>query len=450
MIALDKPNQLFKSWTANWFTPRTTNSNLIFRERTMRFLLAVLIVLDGLALFTSLAFWGSNKIYPAAEGITGVMLIAAAVAVHRGRITVSSNLMIAAFLFFSTFLTAFYPARESFITNYILSVVALSLVTQRSAIIPSAILSSVLIGIVTFFSLDNDVALRITSNSFITLLTLSVLLYQLRAEFDNRLLSADAARRETEQALWVAQSARQDAELANQSKTRFLSTMSHELRTPLGAIIGYVGILQSNMIKDKNEALPLSNTQKDYLTSIRSNANQLLNLINGVLDLAKISSGRMQSSIAAVDLKEPTFLVGTINDLRSLAITKGIDIDLQFDAAAPSQVNCDTTQIKQVVKNLVANAIKFTEKGKVSVCISPATNNQWQLMVSDTGVGISADALAHIFDPFYQADNSDTRNYEGTGLGLAIAKSFVELHKGTIQVQSQIGQGTTFTIQLPC
>jgi cell cycle sensor histidine kinase DivJ len=292
--------------------------------------------------------------------------------------------------------------------------------------------------------------MRLTSNSFITLLTLSVLLYQLRAEFDNRMLAGEAARRETEQALWVAQSARQDAELANQSKTRFLSTMSHELRTPLGAIIGYVGILQSNMIKDKAEALPLSNTQKDYLTSIRSNANQLLNLINGVLDLAKISSGRMQSTVTAIDPKDPAFLVGTINDLRSLGITKGIDIDLQFDNATPAQVNCDQTQIKQVVKNLVANAIKFTDHGKVSVCIGPAANNQWQLAVSDTGVGIAADSLEHIFDPFYQADNSDTRNYEGTGLGLAIAKSFVEMHKGTLQVQSEVGRGTTFTFQLPC
>jgi signal transduction histidine kinase len=451
MVTLNKTQTLGKSWWSGWFTPRTTDQNLLFREKTLRVLLALLIVLDALALVSSLAFWGKQSAYPIAEAITGLLFILAAVSVHRGRITESGYLMVAGFLFFSTFLTAFSLTSLTFITNYILAVVVISLVLPRSTIIPSAIVSTILIAVMSFLGIDSSTAIKLVTNSFITLIALAVLLYLLRAEFDNRLLATEAARRETEQALSVAQTARNEAEQANLAKTRFLSTMSHELRTPLGAIIGYVGILQANMIKDKSEALPLSKTQKDYIGSIRSNAEQLLGLINGVLDLAKISSGRMQPTLATVKPSDPAFIAGTVNDLRSLAINKNIELDLQFDSNTPAEVHVDTTQIKQVIKNLVANAIKFTDVGKVSVQVSSVANNgTWQIVVSDTGVGIKPESLKHIFEPFYQADNSDTRNYEGTGLGLAIAKSFVDIHKGTIQVESTLGKGTQFTIHLPC
>src|SRR5262249_54061787 len=155
-------------------------------------------------LFTSLAFWGKQSAYPIAEALTGLLFIFAAVAVQRGLITEAGYLLVAGFLFFSTFLTAFSLASSTFITNYILAVVVISLVLPRSTIIPSAIVSTVLIGIVSFLGVDSDTAIRLISNSFITLIALAVLLYQLRAEFDNRLLAAEAARRETEQALKVA------------------------------------------------------------------------------------------------------------------------------------------------------------------------------------------------------------------------------------------------------
>ncbi len=246
-----------------------------------------------------------------------------------------------------------------------------------------------------------------------------------------------------------AHQARQEAEEANKTKTLFLANMSHELRTPLGAIIGFIGILQMGMIKDKKEALPLSATQQRMLKDSRSNAEHLLTLINSILDLAKVSSGRILPNFSAVNPQDENFIAGTVLSLRSLAISKGIDLNLEIDYDLPAEVQCDLMQMKQVVKNLVGNAIKFTEKGQVTVYVRKKSAEDWQILVQDTGIGIKPEQVKNIFDPFYQADNSDSRTREGTGLGLAIAKSYVELHHGGIQVHSTLGTGTTFTVTLP-
>jgi two-component system, sensor histidine kinase len=446
---------MFKSVAAWWFTPRTTEPNLIFREKTGRALIAVTLVLVVASLFTSLLLFNAPwKLvsYPTAELVAGALLVASFIALQRRQVTTAGYILVAAFMWFSAFIPLVDTATgTSSVNYYVISLVIVALVLPRKAIFLVAGLSAVLSGASLLLTgTAPSVAYGRIADSSIILATLSVLLYLLRAEFDNRLLAAEAARRETEQALLVTQAARVEAERANQAKSNFLSIMSHELRTPLGAIIGFVGILHSGMIKDKAEALPLSNTQKDMLKQIRMNADHLLNLINSILDLAKVSSGRIHPNLAVTNPCDESFIIGTVNGLRSLAINKGIDLELQLAPDLPAEVECDTLQIKQVVKNLVGNAIKFTERGKVSVGVSKNGDQTWQIVVRDSGIGIKPEQLGHIFDPFYQADSTDTRAREGTGLGLAIAKSYVELHGGSIQANSTVGVGTTFTVHIPC
>jgi len=437
-----------------WFKPRTTDLNLVFRERTIRTLVASLFPVLCLALFTSLflfeAHWELIS-YPTAELLAGIMLILSALAISQGRITLAGYLLVAMFIVFSVFILTVprSPANVS-ITGSLLTLVVVALVLPRRTIFPLTVLISSLVALVAFIHPQySGIAVQFVMNNILVLFGIAILLYLLLTEFDNRLLFTEAARRETEQALSVAQVARNDAERANKAKDQFLSIMSHELRTPLGAIIGFIGILQMGMIKDKKEALPLSATQQRMLKDSRSNAEHLLTLINSILDLAKVSSGRILPNFSAVNPQDENFIAGTVLSLRSLAISKGIDLNLEIDYDLPAEVQCDLMQMKQVVKNLVGNAIKFTEKGQVTVYVRKKSAEDWQILVQDTGIGIKPEQVKNIFDPFYQADNSDSRTREGTGLGLAIAKSYVELHHGGIQVHSTLGTGTTFTVTLP-
>ncbi|MCC6973807.1 MAG: HAMP domain-containing histidine kinase [Anaerolineae bacterium] len=437
-----------------WFQPRTTDPNLIFRERTIRTLIVAILVIDILALLSSLLIFGGGWeliSYPSAEVLVMVLLVLSAIAVSKGRITLSGYLLVGTFIIFSVFiLTIPLSASNVAITASFMSLVVVAMVLPREAIFTT---TGVLIGLLVIVALFNPqyetIRVEFITNYTIALIGIAILLYLLRNESDSRLLFLEASRRETEQALKVAQVARSEAERANKAKDQFLSIMSHELRTPLGAIIGFIGILQAGMIKDKKEALPLSQTQQKMLKDSRSNAEHLLTLINSILDLAKVSSGRIQPNFSTVNPQDENFITSTVMSLRSLALGKGIDLNLQMEADLPKEVQCDLMQIKQVVKNLVGNAIKFTEQGHVSVHLRRKSSDEWQINVQDTGIGIKPEQVGHIFDPFYQADNSDSRSREGTGLGLAIAKSYVDLHHGKIEVQSTIGTGTTFTITLP-
>jgi len=438
-----------------WFKPRTTNPNLIFRERTLRALIASILVISLLALLSSIILFQSPWTiisYPSIMILDSVLVVVAGYLVSRGHLTSAGYTIVSSFILFSGVVLLIPGTTNATlaITTSITTLIVVALVLPRSAIFIFAIISSTLL--CAAFLLDSNfqgeavgMVLNVIAMSALT----AILLFLLRLEFDSRLLSTEAARRETEQALSVAQSSRDEAERANKAKDQFLSIMSHELRTPLGAIIGFVGIIQAGMIKDRKEALPLSKTQHDMLKSVRSNAEHLLVLINSILDLAKVSSGRVQATLTSINPTDDNFITGTVNALRSLAIAKNLELDLEYDANLPASVECDTMQVKQIVKNLVANAIKFTDKGSIYIRVGRAPNDSWEMIVRDTGIGISPDHLKNIFDPFYQADTSDTRAREGTGLGLAIAKNYVELQNGSIQVQSTPGLGTTFTVRLP-
>ncbi|ADE35729.1 GAF domain-containing sensor histidine kinase [Methanohalophilus mahii] len=223
------------------------------------------------------------------------------------------------------------------------------------------------------------------------------------------------------------------------TKTEFIATMSHELRTPLNAIIGFSQLLSSNRYGNMNEK------ELKYSFSILKGGKHLLNLINDILDFSKIHSNKMELNIETINLKEICDEIKTF--ITPLATKKGITVEYnnKFDI----DINLDKLKFIQIMSNLLSNAVKFTpDKGKVSVDIDFVAEYV-QVSVTDSGIGIPEHKLNMIFDPFIQADSSNTRKYGGTGLGLALVKEYVEMHGGTIWVESELGKGSTFTFTIP-
>ncbi len=228
-------------------------------------------------------------------------------------------------------------------------------------------------------------------------------------------------------------------ERANRLKSEFLASVSHELRTPMNAIIGYTKLMLDGLDGD------LTEQQIADLQRVAQAADNLLGLINGLLDLAKIEAGKMELNAEEVEVQ--TVVEDVIELVRPQAEAKGIALEMDVPRGLPAAF-ADRARVRQVLVNLAANAVKFTERG--SVTVSAAASDGWITMsVADTGVGIPQDALAFIFDEFRQADSSTTRRYGGTGLGLAISKRLVGLHGGRIWVESTVGAGSTFRFTLP-
>ncbi|HXR88152.1 MAG TPA: ATP-binding protein [Stellaceae bacterium] len=228
-------------------------------------------------------------------------------------------------------------------------------------------------------------------------------------------------------------------EIASQHKSQFLANMSHELRTPLNAILGYTEL----MLDEIYGAVP--ERMHGVLDRIQSNGRHLLGLINDVLDLSKIEAGQVTLSIADYSLED--VLQGVFVALESLARDKEIALQLDVPVALP-KARGDERRMKQVLLNLVGNAIKFTERGSILVA-AEKQGEFFAILVRDTGPGIAVEEREKIFEEFHQADNSATKGKSGTGLGLAIAKRIVELHGGRIWVESELGQGSTFFVSIP-
>ncbi|NYG45742.1 cell cycle sensor histidine kinase DivJ [Bradyrhizobium sp. IAR9] len=242
----------------------------------------------------------------------------------------------------------------------------------------------------------------------------------------------------SEQALDQARSA---AEAADAAKTRFLATMSHELRTPLNAIIGF-----SEMIAQEQTLMLGSAQRQEYAQLINDSGQHLLSVVNGILDMSKMESGNFE--IASEPFAPRASLLHCCNLLALKARENGIDLITDAPQDLPVMTG-DPRAFKQIVLNLVANAIKFTERGgQVSVTAS-VSGSQLTLRISDTGVGIAPDDLKRIGAPFFQAGKTYQRRHEGTGLGLSIVKSLVALHLGELTVQSRLGEGTAVTVRLP-
>ncbi len=238
-----------------------------------------------------------------------------------------------------------------------------------------------------------------------------------------------------------ARAATAAAQEANRLKSEFLATMSHELRTPLNAIIGFTEILLAGMAGELNEK------QHHKLTRTQLNSRRLLALINDLLDLAKIESGRMEALYEPFSL--PQLAASFRGVMESLAEQKGLAFGLTVDPSLPDELIGDVERIEQAVSNLLSNAVKFTSKGRVDLKISANSEKAWSITVVDTGIGIPPHAMEYIFDPFRQVDGSSTRAYGGSGLGLAITRELVRLMEGEIHVSSRLGEGSTFTITLP-
>nr|WP_249209888.1 PAS domain-containing sensor histidine kinase [Bradyrhizobium manausense] len=245
-------------------------------------------------------------------------------------------------------------------------------------------------------------------------------------------------RKLSEQALDQARSA---AEAADAAKTRFLATMSHELRTPLNAIIGF-----SEMIAQEQALMLAASQRKEYAELINASGQHLLSVVNGILDMSKMESGNFE--IASEPFAPRASLMHCCNLLALKARENGIDLITDAPQDLPMMTG-DPRAFKQIVLNLVANAVKFTERGGQVTVSASASASQLTLRISDTGVGIAPDDLKRIGAPFFQCGKTYERRHEGTGLGLSIVKSLVALHLGELTVQSKVGEGTAVTVKLP-
>ncbi|MCB1541515.1 MAG: PAS domain-containing sensor histidine kinase [Rhodoblastus sp.] len=235
--------------------------------------------------------------------------------------------------------------------------------------------------------------------------------------------------------------AREHAEQANVWKDRFLANVSHELRTPLNAIIGFAEILTNEEIVPTDAA-----RRKEYAQIIHSSGHHLLEVVNSILDVSKIDAGSFD--IVTEPFSLPPLLDQCCDMIGLKATQAQVEIVRDYPRAM-DEIVADKRACKQIVINLMSNAVKFTPAGgRVTLSARPEGNN-FVLSVSDTGIGIAAKDLGHIGDPFFQAHNSTTRPYEGTGLGLSLVRGLVGLHGGAISVESVVGQGTTVTISLP-
>ncbi|HXT99632.1 MAG TPA: ATP-binding protein [Polyangia bacterium] len=245
---------------------------------------------------------------------------------------------------------------------------------------------------------------------------------------------------ERERAQREMRSAKDAADTANQAKSAFLANMSHELRTPLNAVIGFSELLEQEIFGD------LNNKQRTYVKNVLVSGRHLLQLVNDILDISKVEAGRMDLAYERTPIGSIVDVVRSV--IAAVAAKKGIDLDVDVPATLP-EVHIDPGRIKQVLYNLIANAIKFTPRGGMVRVSARADARHVVVSVSDTGVGIAKEDLPRLFREFEQLPQANGVRSEGTGLGLALTRRLVELHGGKVAVESELSKGSTFSVFLP-
>ena len=280
--------------------------------------------------------------------------------------------------------------------------------------------------------------------ALVTSTALGVVVHFVRLRMVRRLESLhildQEQKKSLETALQIAEESRKHAEEANLAKSMFLANMSHEIRTPMNGIIG-----MTDMVLESK----LAPQQEDCLKMVQASADSLLRILNDILDFSKIEAGRLDLESVEFQIRD---LVRTVMaSIRILAQDKGLRLVTKMESDLPDSIVGDPGRLSQILLNLVGNAIKFTNEGQVTVELKTKVLDDqiWmQFDVTDTGIGISESKLEHIFDSFTQADSSTTREFGGSGLGLTISAQLIQLMGGRIWVQSQLGQGTTFSFSV--
>ncbi|MCA8959967.1 MAG: response regulator [Planctomycetes bacterium] len=273
---------------------------------------------------------------------------------------------------------------------------------------------------------------------------------QVDEELLHRTLQSAMGRARLEQELELRhhelRQARDHALREARAKSAFLANMSHEIRTPMTSILGYTDLLLDEL---KESGAP---EHVRALEALHRNGHHLLALINDILDLSKIEAGQMTVEIVDTDVIS---MIRHVEDMfTARAKAKGIDLRVELDPSLPRRISSDPVRVQQILLNLISNAIKFTREGSVEIDVAWRRDSVHELprvvfTVRDTGIGMTPEQLGRVFDPFVQADDSTTRHFGGTGLGLSITQSLVRLLGGTIDVQSRVGQGSSFTVTVP-